>query len=222
MEYRGIDGIPVSRSTGLPSSDRRVERVVSCRNYSGFRTKCKKIFFVFDVCRIFLQNCLMETKMKKHIVLLSLLLGSLPACEPEGIDLPDAWVADPSPGSKALPDRGPAPNPSVALDAGISQTEIADARTASSLDSQGDGSATQSKPDLLPSIQPDLAPPAKLPLGTACGKSNECLSGFCTDGYCCGVSTCLDSCIAAAISPACPYAYAYSCSCGSAGSCSCH
>lgn len=58
-----------------------------------------------------------------------------------------------------------------------------------------------SSPDLLTDIPPDLLRDTSksdlalnLSLGTTCISGNDCNSGFCTNGVCCQVSICMDTC----------------------------
>lgn len=136
--------------------------------------------------------------MTKHIFLLWLIVGSISACETEGIDLPD--TSPPRHGPAALGDASsPVSDASspVSLDAGIT-------------------------PDVTPPVHADSGPDTFHPtlmMGSVCSKSSECNSGFCTDGFCCGVSSCSDYCVAKLVSNTCPL-YAQ-CNCGSDGSCHC-
>ena len=52
-------------------------------------------------------------------------------------------------------------------------------------------------PDLKPDLKPDLSSPdlsPNLPIGTVCIHNNDCRSSFCTDGVCCDVAKCVDTC----------------------------
>lgn len=69
-------------------------------------------------------------------------------------------------------------------------------------------------PDVSPDLRPDLAPDfgpdlgldlrkdlstpdlsPNLPQGTSCSRNSDCRSSFCTDGVCCEVAKCVDTCI---------------------------
>ena len=50
---------------------------------------------------------------------------------------------------------------------------------------------------------PDLTPTR--PLGTLCGSNDECSSSFCTNGVCCNVASCFDTCVPNGITTCAPY-----------------
>jgi hypothetical protein len=57
-------------------------------------------------------------------------------------------------------------------------------------------------PDLAPDLTPDSKPDSRspdtspnLPLGTSCSRNTDCNSSFCTNGVCCNVAVCLDTCV---------------------------
>ena len=125
------------------------------------------------------------------------------SCSHEGATVPqqDASPLDdievsnvPSP-----PHRGPAPR--YASDSDASLLTGPDAIVAP--DTCPDLSPDQT-PDLfvgsdtLPiNLKPDLAPdlPPKQDNGIPCGGHDQCMSGFCTDGVCCRVAKCVDTCV---------------------------
>jgi hypothetical protein len=130
--------------------------------------------------------------MKKTLLLTLVLI----ACEKEGVF---SWY------DASSARRGP----SLELDAG---TPVIDALPAKDLPFAKEASVPpDTVADLLRDITPDLnrldLQPDVTPLstGTKCSKSSDCQSGFCTDGVCCVVEKCVDTCIPSATYACAPY-----------------
>lgn len=123
--------------------------------------------------------------MKKTLLLALVLI----ACEKEGL-----FSQQDASGAR----RGP----TVAFDASPSRDLTPDKESPSSLDTRPDLPrdlvVDLSKTDL----QPDTTP---LSIGTKCLKPADCQSGFCTDGVCCAVEKCIDTCVPGSSYACAPY-----------------
>jgi hypothetical protein len=128
----------------------------------------------------------------RKILLISLILF---ACEKEGVFHHDA--SDPRRGSvekvdARLPIVDSLDTKDILLDKEISIT-------------------LNTRPDLLQDTSPDTSridlPLDATPLttGTKCAKSTDCQTGFCTDGVCCVVEKCVDTCVPGSSYGCAPY-----------------
>ena len=123
--------------------------------------------------------------------------------------------------------RGPAPSSSSAADASspvVPDVQGRDPRPDSSLlpdlptDHQSDLAESLDLPtDLLPDLDLGaLDSSSKRILGTRCGSPSQCASGHCTDGVCCQVAECHDTCVPSSIN-SCPVYLGWTCA--PAGTC---
>lgn len=131
------------------------------------------------------------------------LLIFIASCSHEGATVPSQ---DASPldnidvvGLSSPPHRGPAPRYADTSDASL----LAGPDTIVTPDTCSDISPDRT-PDLFvvadtrpierkPDLAPDLTP--KQDNGIPCGGHDQCMSGFCTDGVCCQVTKCVDTCV---------------------------
>jgi len=85
-------------------------------------------------------------------------------------------------------------------------TDLTSDRVGSSQDVAGDAISADLARDLADSS-------SKKPLGTHCGNPSQCASGFCTDGVCCAVALCRDTCVPSFINY-CPVYNGWTCAPG--------
>jgi len=145
-----------------------------------------------------------------------------PAADATDALAPDARRPDSSPDTSTPPDSVPDATPDATS---IAPDTAPDLTIDLPRDLLAEGSATDAyvppidtSPDLtrdstIPDLPRDLATPDSAPrksLGTSCGNPDQCSSGYCTNGVCCSVALCYDTCVPSAIN-SCPVYNGWTC-----------